>query len=71
MTEGAVRDTVAGIDPSLLETLAFGRIRDALADRVILVAEGRLVFDGKPQDLVAGGGTLDDRFYELTRGSAA
>lgn len=44
---------------------------DALADRVILVAEGRLVFDGKPQDLVAGGGTLDDRFYELTRGSAA
>jgi len=29
------------------------------------------VFDGKPQDLVASGGTLDDRFYELTRGSAA
>jgi len=44
---------------------------DALADRVILVAEGRLVFDGTPQDLVASGGTLDDRFYELTRGSAA
>ena len=44
---------------------------EALADRVILVAEGRLVFDGKPQDLVASGGTLDDRFYELTRGSAA
>ena len=44
---------------------------DALADRVIMVAEGRLVFDGKPQDLLAGGGSLDDRFYELTRGSAA
>jgi ABC-2 type transport system ATP-binding protein len=44
---------------------------DALADRVIMVAEGRLVFDGQPKDLVAGGGTLDDRFYELTRGSAA
>ena len=44
---------------------------EALADRVVLVAEGRLVFDGKPQDLVASGGTLDDRFYELTRGSAA
>jgi ABC-2 type transport system ATP-binding protein len=44
---------------------------DALADRVILVAEGRLVFDGKPQDLVASGGTLDDKFYELTRGSVA
>lgn len=44
---------------------------DALADRVILVAEGRLVFDGKPQDLVAAGGTLDDKFYELTRGSVA
>ena len=42
---------------------------DALADRVILVAEGRLVFDGKPQDLVASGGSLDDKFYELTRGS--
>ncbi len=44
---------------------------DALADRVILVAEGRLVFDGKPQELVASGGTLDDKFYELTRGSVA
>ena len=41
---------------------------EALADRVILISEGRLRFDGAPQDLRVGGRGLDERFHELTRG---
>ena len=40
---------------------------EALADRVILIAEGRLRFDGTPADLRRGGHSLDERFHELTR----
>jgi ABC-2 type transport system ATP-binding protein len=42
----------------------------AMADRVVLVSEGRLVFQGTPAEL-AGGGSLEDRFRELTKGVAA
>ena len=38
---------------------------DAVADRVLLVNEGRLVFSGTPTDLRAGG-SLEDRFHRLT-----
>lgn len=40
---------------------------EALADRVILIAEGRLRFDGTPAELRREGRGLDERFYELTR----
>jgi len=40
---------------------------DALADRVILIAEGRKRFDGTPRDLVRDGRGLDEHFYEMTR----
>jgi len=40
---------------------------EALADRVILIAEGRLRFDGSPAELRRDGRSLDDRFHELTR----
>jgi ABC-2 type transport system ATP-binding protein len=40
---------------------------EALADRVILIAEGRLRFDGTPTELRRDGRSLDDRFHELTR----
>ena len=40
---------------------------EALADRVILIAEGRLRFDGTPAELRKEGRGLDERFYELTR----
>jgi 1-deoxy-D-xylulose-5-phosphate reductoisomerase len=40
----------------------------ALADRVILISEGRMRFDGTPLELRAGGRGLDERFHELTRG---
>jgi ABC-2 type transport system ATP-binding protein len=40
---------------------------EALADRVILIAEGRIRFDGTPAELRRDGRALDERFYELTR----
>ena len=42
---------------------------EAMADRVLLVSEGRLVFQGTPAEL-AGGKTLETRFRELTKGVA-
>jgi gliding motility-associated transport system ATP-binding protein len=38
----------------------------ATADRVLLIHEGRLVFDGTPDDLVEHG-SLEEPFYRLTR----
>jgi ABC-2 type transport system ATP-binding protein len=43
---------------------------EAMADQVLLVSEGRLVFQGTPTEL-AGGKTLEARFRELTKGVAA
>ena len=43
----------------------------AMCNRVIFINEGRLKFDGTVDELVAQGGTLDERFHELTRPSAA
>ena len=38
---------------------------DAIADRVIFINNGRLVFDGTPAEL-AGNESLEERFYRLT-----
>ena len=38
---------------------------DLIADRVLLINEGRLVFDGPPADLRRGG-SLEESFYALT-----
>jgi ABC-2 type transport system ATP-binding protein len=40
---------------------------EALADRVILISEGRIRFDGTPAELRQDGRGLDERFHELTR----
>ncbi len=40
---------------------------EAIAERVLLVNEGRLVFDGKPSELMLDG-SLESKFHELTRG---
>lgn len=39
---------------------------EAIADRVLLVHDGKLVFDGTPGELRSGG-TLEERFYTLTK----
>lgn len=40
---------------------------EALADRVILISDGRLKFDGTPAELRRDGSPLDERFHQLTR----
>ena len=39
---------------------------EAVADHVILIAGGRVVFDGQPAEMVAGHASMDEAFYELT-----
>jgi gliding motility-associated transport system ATP-binding protein len=39
---------------------------EAVADHVILVAGGRVVFDGQPAEMVAGHASMDEAFYVLT-----
>jgi len=65
-----VRDTIRRLGERktiLLSTHILQEV-EALADRVILISEGRMRFDGTPQELRAGGRGLDERFHELTRG---
>lgn len=38
---------------------------EAVADRVLLIHEGKLVFDGKPDEL-KGDGSMEEKFYLLT-----
>jgi ABC-2 type transport system ATP-binding protein len=40
---------------------------EAVADRVILINEGRIVFDGTTTEMLAGGRTLEQAFYEAVR----
>jgi ABC-2 type transport system ATP-binding protein len=44
---------------------------EPVADRVLFVHEGRLVFDGAPADLVRDGRSIEDQFQRLTRNSPA
>jgi ABC-2 type transport system ATP-binding protein len=65
-----VRDTIRRLGERktiLLSTHILQEV-EALADRVILISEGRLRFDGTPLELRSGGRGLDERFHELTRG---
>ncbi len=39
---------------------------DAMADRVLLIHEGRLVFDGTPSEFRGSASRMDERFAELT-----
>jgi len=50
----------------LLSTHLFQEVR-AVANRVLVVDEGRLVFDGSPDAFSAeGGGAMDEAFHKLT-----
>jgi len=64
-----VRETIRRLGENktvLLSTHILQEV-EALADRVILIAEGRLRFDGTPAELRRDGRGLDERFHELTR----
>jgi ABC-2 type transport system ATP-binding protein len=39
---------------------------EAMADRVVLISQGRLVFDGTPAEMAAGHASLDEAFHALT-----
>ena len=39
---------------------------DAMCNRVLFINEGRLVFDGTPDELGQGQHDLDEKFLELT-----
>ena len=39
---------------------------EAVADRVIFIHAGQIVFDGSPKDMKARGPSLDDVFHQLT-----
>jgi ABC-2 type transport system ATP-binding protein len=42
---------------------------EAMCNRVVFINEGRLVFDGTPQELVQERGNLDEQFHALTAGA--
>jgi ABC-2 type transport system ATP-binding protein len=48
----------------LISTHILGEV-EATADRVLLVHTGKLIFDGKPEELMDGG-SLSEPFYRLT-----
>lgn len=67
-----VRDLVKELAKSktvLLSTHILQEV-EAMADRVVLISESRVVFQGTPKEL-AGGRTIEERFRELTKGVAA
>ena len=39
---------------------------EPIAGRVLFIHDGRIVFDGKPSAMVAGGRSLEERFHQLT-----
>ncbi len=43
---------------------------EAMADRILMISEGRLVYDGTTRELLQDGRSLDDRFAELTSPAA-
>jgi ABC-2 type transport system ATP-binding protein len=63
-----VRQTIRalGRDKTVLLSTHILQEVEAMADRVLLVNDGRLVFDGTPEEFAARG-SLDERFAELTR----
>ncbi len=39
---------------------------EPIAGRVLFIHDGRIVFDGKPKEMLMGGKTLEDQFHALT-----
>jgi len=63
-----VRDTIRRLGQSktiLLSTHILQEV-SALADRVLFINEGRLVFDGKTSELTKDGRPLDEQFHVLS-----
>lgn len=67
-----VRQTIRRLGPDktvLLSTHILQEV-DAIADRILIINEGRIVFDGTTEEVHAGGRSLDTCFAELTTATA-
>jgi ABC-2 type transport system ATP-binding protein len=67
-----VRETIREIGRSktiLLSTHILQEV-EAMADRIIFINRGRIVFDGTPDEMQAGWASLDEAFHALTEGGA-
>jgi len=65
-----VRDTLRKLSETktiLLSTHILQEV-EAMADRVVMINEGSLVYDGSVEGLRESGPDLDDAFFKLTRG---
>jgi ABC-2 type transport system ATP-binding protein len=65
-----VRQTIRELGRSktiLLSTHILQEV-EAMADRVIFIHRGRIVFDGAPAEMQSGWPSLDDAFHALTEG---
>ncbi len=67
-----VRETLRRLseDKTILLSTHILREVEAMADRVIMVNEGRIVYDGSVADLDTDGRGLEDAFRSLTVGAA-
>ena len=67
-----VRETIRriGRDKTVLLSTHILQEVEAMADRILVISEGRLVFDGATSEILAGGRSLDERFAELTTAAA-
>jgi ABC-2 type transport system ATP-binding protein len=66
-----VRDTIRRIGETktiLLSTHILQEV-EAMCNRVIFINEGRLVFDGKPNEFAAEDRNIDEKFQQLTAAS--
>ncbi|MDF1663954.1 MAG: ATP-binding cassette domain-containing protein [Planctomycetota bacterium] len=64
-----VRDNIieAGRTKTILLSTHILQEVEAMADRVIFISEGRIVFDGSKNEFVESRPKMDEHFYELTR----
>jgi ABC-2 type transport system ATP-binding protein len=67
-----VRETIRrlGRDKTILLSTHILQEVEAMADRILMISEGTLVYDGSTKELLAGGRSLDERFAELTTAAA-
>jgi ABC-2 type transport system ATP-binding protein len=63
-----VRRTIRelGRDKTILLSTHILQEVEAVADRVLFIHQGRIVFDGTPDEMRARGASLDEVFYKLT-----
>jgi len=67
-----VRQTIRELGRSktiLLSTHILQEV-EAMADRVIFINRGRVIFDGTPAEMQAGHASLDEAFHAMTEGGA-